>query len=219
MEKRFIIFIVISFVILAVWQIVLERFYPRPQRSPNSLQQVTKLPEQHTAPQHTNDQKASEPVADSTAEVHPQLVTVDTPLWRAVFDNRGAVLRSFVLKALPNGRPLLNSEYGQLEVISEEGLKRVGAPLRLAVANNAELSKKLNESLFEIDAPASEISVSKEATTQLSFKLRDASGTQVKKTFKFYGGKYTFDAIVEASHNGQPLDVNLLIGPNLVISR
>lgn len=210
MEKRFILFIIISFLVLVGWQSVLDKFYPKPQKPPQKAVATQTAPPQPQTP--------TEPVQEvqsiSSTQASARTITVDTPLWRAVFDNRGGTLRSYTLKALPNGREILNGDYKTLELVSEEGLKRVGAPLRLAVAQNADLSEKINSALFEVEAPSDQIVVSSGAQQEVTFKFQDSSGLSVRKTFRFYGGKYIFDTVVSASQNGKPLDASILIGPN-----
>ncbi len=210
MEKRFILFIVVSFLILAGWQFVMDKFYPKPK-----LPQQKVTQQQIPAPQPSTEPVAApaEPVAPST-QTTARTITVDTPLWRAVFDNRGGVLRSYSLKALPNGREILNGDYKTLELVSEEGLKRVGAPLRLAVDQNPDLTKKINSSLFEVEAVGDSIVIPNGSQQEVTFRFQDTSGLSVRKTFRFYGGKYIFDTAISASQNGKPLDTSILIGPN-----
>lgn len=222
MEKRFIIFVILSFVILIGWQFALSKFYPEAPTPPPDQQQQQQPAQSAQSPQSP---QPAQPAAGETAatpapatptegSAAPRQIVVETPLYRATFDNRGAVLTSMSIKRLPNGRELKSGKYGPLEMVSQEGLKRVGAPLRLNAVQNADLNKKLNESYYQVEAAGDTIQLNDGEQKDLVFTYKDSAGVQVQKRLRFYGGQYLFDISVDALANGQPLPVNMFIGPN-----
>ncbi|MBL8148876.1 MAG: membrane protein insertase YidC [Blastocatellia bacterium] len=214
MEKRFIVFIVVSFAILAGWQYAMSRFYPAPTKPTAQQQQPAQQnSSQPVQPQTTpTSETTTQAVAVETAP--PRNISVETPLWKAVFDNKGGVLKSFSIKKMPNGRQILASDYKTLELISAEGIQKVGAPLRLEVNQNPDLTKKLNNSYYLVESTNDTIQIEKGQKQSLLFKLQDSSGLVVVKKFNFDADNYLFDIEVEASINKQSLETNLIIGPN-----
>lgn len=229
MEKRFITFIVISFLILISWQFLLNRFYPEaitPSKDlPKVEQAQNSTPNPTTTPLSTTTPAANltpNPTVDPNnptatpppvvAVVAPKKVTVKTSIWNAVFDNKGAVLSSLTIHHF-HKKELKGSDLQPLELISQEGIQKVGAPLRLE-ADNAALTKILNESFYSIDSE-NDIDLKDGETKELTFTLKDASGVSVEKHLKITGGKYLFDLQVKALNNtNQPLSTKLVLGPN-----
>src|SRR5437667_6327258 len=126
MEKRFIVFIVLSFLIMAGWQVVVSRFYPAeqpPAAEVTNQQQQPPAVEQSPAPQSSSSVSVTPQTPSPTTEVvtqpdvntpvsaSPRSITVETPLWRAVFNNQGGVVKSFTIKKLPGGREILAGDY------------------------------------------------------------------------------------------------------------
>ena len=192
MEKRFIVFIVLSFLIMAGWQVVVSRFYPAEQPAVEVTNQPQQAPtvEQSPAPQSgsnvsgtsqtpspttvpTTAEAATQPNANTPVSTSPKSITVETPLWRAVFNNQGGVVKSFTIKTLPGGREILAGDYTQLELISQEGLQKVGAPFRLELEHNEDLTKKLNSSYYNVDAAADTLQLDSGDQKDLIFSFQD----------------------------------------------
>ncbi|MEW6730307.1 MAG: membrane protein insertase YidC [Acidobacteriota bacterium] len=222
MEKRYIVFIVLAFLVMAGWQVVVSRLYPestkvakqqqqQPQEKPTSKEPTVTPPPTN---QSLTPTPVTSPVGTPVEAVTARTITVETPLWRAVFDNRGAVVKSMTMKQLPDGRELRASDYGQLELVSQEGLAKVGAPFRLEVNENPELTKRVNESYYRIEQDGDTLQINRGEEKDLIFNFQDGTGLTVSKRLHFYGDQYLFDVAVDASLNGQPLPTSLLIGPN-----
>lgn len=227
MEKRFIIFVVISFLILAGWQLLVMKFYPEPKVTPTPLQaSASPTPGIATTPAPTNStisnpnsSGGTTPTTDTSSTtsaptVAARQITVVTPFWKAVFDNRGAILRSFSITHLASGRETLGGDYKPLELVSPVGLERVGGPLRLSVNQNDELTKKINESFYAVQADGDFIQLQKGEQKDIIFKLEDGNGLTVEKRLHFYGDRFLFDVTVDAAQSGKELNTNILIGPN-----
>lgn len=187
-KPRYFLALFLSFLVLLGWQY----FFAPPPPSPSK----PALPP--TAPPQPSNQ--SPPVAAQPAVVNQgplpapdvvaeQSITVETKLWKAVFSNRGGVMTSWVLKQLPNGRPLKNSLHQDLELVSAFSRKHapsdktleLGAPLRLAIKSDTQLETILNSANFRIDPPVTNLTVGPGETKELAFTYEDPSqGIQVQ---------------------------------------
>ena len=103
MEKRMIVAFVLSFIILMVWSFF---FAPKKEQTPPSEKTVqkkdqktlSKSPERPTIEPSISpkiDQKRDTLIQPKTEEKE---VKVETPLYKAVFSNAGAIIKSFKLK-------------------------------------------------------------------------------------------------------------------------
>ena len=97
MEKRALIALVISFIVFIGFGYVQQKFLPHPPpvTKPNEEQQAAakKLP----SPEPVKP-PVSPPAAPPAGGHQPKDVIVDTPLYRAVFTEQGARVKSFRLK-------------------------------------------------------------------------------------------------------------------------
>ncbi len=151
-------------------------------------------------------------------------ITVETPLWRATFSNRGGVLTRFVLKALPNGRALRASDgKSELEVLTTTSRRgdpgapttELGAAFELIAAGQDELTAFFNQSRYQVEGAATEaLSVGEGETATLTFGLTTNQGYQIVKQYVIRGGRYDFDFLADVKKDGAPLPVMFRLGPN-----
>src|SRR5690348_3778310 len=94
-QKRLLIALLISTAILFLWTIIVPVKQPQPDKSQSSaaIPQSTSTPEQSSA---KPVQPAHAPPATKPGQPHRTLI-VNTPLYRATFDNRGAEVVSWVI--------------------------------------------------------------------------------------------------------------------------
>jgi YidC/Oxa1 family membrane protein insertase len=116
---------------------------------------------------------------------------VDSELYRVVFTNAGADVKSWVLKRYTddNGKPL--------DLVNADGKGKFGQPLSL-YAYDAGLRAKLNSSLYVPSATGT-----LQAPATLSFDY-SAGGLTVHKTFSF-DASYVIHADVSVTQNGAPV--------------
>ena len=107
MEKRVLIAIVLSFLILILYQVFFIKKPPEPEVPPESIAEIEKTPEEKPAekeflsPAGVPEQR--EP-AEETRELQPisaqaeEEILINTSLYQAVWSNRGGVLKSWRLK-------------------------------------------------------------------------------------------------------------------------
>jgi len=116
-----------------------------------------------------------------------ELVTIDTDLYRVVFSNRGAVVRSWVLKG-----KYKDSAGKPLDLVYQPALSRVPAPFSVVFKGQAPATDP-NTALFQTSRGGEGLDV--------SFEFSDGRAL-TKKTFHFEKDKYLIAVTSEVTQNG-----------------
>jgi YidC/Oxa1 family membrane protein insertase len=219
MEKRIILAIVLSFLVLMGYQY----FFVKPNKPPVPAaipaSATPAIPVPGTAAAALEQRKAAEakptPVETAPAPA-PDLAAVageaetdhvvDTTLYKAVWSNKGGVLKSWTLKRHKNSKkedldlvPALAAEIGRY-------------PFSLGFDDTA-LAGLLNSSFFKVSGAG--LDLADGAKGELSFVYSDGASVQAEKTFRFTGGSYAVDLEVRVWKNGQPVIPSVLWGPGI----
>jgi YidC/Oxa1 family membrane protein insertase len=132
---------------------------------------------------------------------------VNTPLFRAVFSNRGAKLVSFILKEYED------EEGGQYEMISSEGSRRLQInPLALRF-EDAGQTASAEAALFE--ASRESFRIRDGDSGELSFRWADGRGFEVEKRIRFQSHSYLLEVEISARQAGSELRKQVLYGPGV----
>jgi YidC/Oxa1 family membrane protein insertase len=237
-QRRFVLALLLSAVILFGWGYLQRRLFPAPPAQQNnantsSPQQPAATPSTPGADSTQNQQQQQSAQAVSTQDATPpRTVLVKTPLYEVKLDNRGAVATSWILKSLPPdsdspGKALYsvagNKDNPQpLELIPQEGVKRGHAPFLVVVGdqNLDALLASRNYQLKGAEGDNSELTLDLgpgKPQQTLEFVLQDAaSGINLTKRITFYADRYMADIEVTLARNGQPVpEVKILIGPSI----
>ena len=195
MEVRLLIAFVLMGIVLLVSQYLIK-----PVPVPKSASTATAQPAAPAAPAQGSDKAdAATPVIPSiakqkAAEVAPEaraaseeLTTVDTGVYHVVFSNRGATVRSWVLKDYKDhaGRPL--------DLVYQPSIGRVPAPFAVAFKGQAP-SIDLNNALFATSRYGLDV----------AFEFSDGKVLS-KKTFHFEPNSYLVGVTSEVTQNGAAL--------------
>lgn len=213
MEKRLILAIVLSFLVLALYQMVFLKNKPQtePQLEPQAQTRVPVQPAapevkpvESSAPPETPSEKA-EPseLAEAGAE---QQVLVDTTLYQAVWSNRGASLRSWKLKAHRDE----NKE--ELELVPRRAAEVGKFPFFLET-QDGELDKTANGVLFI--PSTSGLNLADGQSGELKFSYSDGNNVKIEKAFIFIGGTYDFDVRVSVWKEGRSVEPRVIWGPGI----
>jgi YidC/Oxa1 family membrane protein insertase len=224
MEKRAIIALALSFLIFIAFMYIGEKQRPPAPPAPPAAKAPTE-PEAPPAP--TPAPVAAKPAAPAPAAppARPAKdVVVDTPLYRAVFTESGARLKSFQLKKyhqemefasifsfklwaveLDVNRYRDNSRTAKFQELVRPGKSRE-LPLSLSWAGK-DLAVS---SLLPYEASQAEVSVKTGETDALKFTGVSPEGVAFTKTFTFRADSYAFDLAVKvANHTHGPLEGHL----------
>ena len=213
MEKRLLIAIVLSFLVLVLYQAIFIKNKPQPEPpSPESVQAVAEaqkppveiLPP--SVPETALDRiEAKLDVQEISAEREEEIV-VDTSLYTAVWTNRGASLRSWKLKEHLDG----NKE--PLELVSRRAEEVGRYPFFLDTPDEA-LNHLANTALFK--ASRYQLMLQDGERGELIFEYSDGNSIKLTKTLLFSGGDYSFDLQIDIWKDGQKIEPRLLWGPGI----
>ncbi|MGE3188668.1 MAG: membrane protein insertase YidC, partial [Vicinamibacterales bacterium] len=146
-----------------------------------------------------------EPVVGDTEE---RDIVVDTAYVHAVFTNRGARLRHWVLKNYKNerGEPM--------DLIPEDLPAGVPSPFSLRL-EDAAATARLNESLYRLTSPASTTLDGTTRPVTLTFEMESADGLAATKTFAMEPDSYLVTFSVSVTEGGRALNPTVEWGPGL----
>ncbi len=219
MEKRLILAIVLSFLVLMGYQYITSKTNKSVVPPVEDLSATPAAPLPGTAgavQQSRTDAPAEAKPAPAEAVPAPDLgavagqaeteVVVETSLYRAVWTNKGGVLKSWKLKNYKNSQkedldlvPALAGEIGRF-------------PFSLDLDDTA-LAALLNSSLFE--ASQTVLDLRDGASGELRFVFSDGTAVQAEKTFRFTGGEYALETEIRVWKDGQPVSPSVLWGPGI----
>ncbi len=219
MEKRVLFAVVLSFLVLFLYQTFLAppppKTQPRPaqvtgpagtspsaQAAPAGGQSTTGTAERVQA---GDASPASAPApAARIGETAERDIVVDTERLRAVFTNRGAHLKSWQLKGYRDDMGDLVDMVPQLH----QGLIR---PFLLKTGD-ASLDARLNSALFTSDREGT-LRANPDGTITFAFEFGDDSGLAARKEFVVTPASYLVSVKAEVSVNQQPVNLTVMLGP------
>ncbi len=216
MEKRLLLAIVLSFVVLFAYQALFVKTEPPRQPGPEEEVAVSdKPPEQVPKPgpaiqEPIQPQDVSEdPVKpfDAVSAEKEETIVVETSLYRAEWSNEGAVLKSWTLRQHTdeNGNPM--------ELVTQSARDIGIYPFSLMTEDNR-LDAPFNRALFQFNSQ--NLNFHQGETATINFTYSDPSGDRITKTFIFHQNKYSMDVQIEAWSGGRPIHPGVVWGPSIV---
>ncbi|HEY0876769.1 MAG TPA: membrane protein insertase YidC [Vicinamibacterales bacterium] len=204
MEKRVLLAIVLSFAVLYGFQAMFPP--PEPQQQTASGTQAG-APSEAPAPDPAAAVEAPAPepaTAPVTGDVEEREIAFENESVRAVFSNRGGVIKSWRLKKY------LNAANEPLELVPQDTPAGTPKPFTLAV-DDAAVSKTLASALYKPSASSVDAS---SAPQTLTFDYQDASGLVVTKTFAFDpASPYVIRFSATVTNGGTALNPSVKWGP------
>jgi YidC/Oxa1 family membrane protein insertase len=185
-ERRLLLVFLLTFIVLIVFQPLLKKYFPQ-QPPPAPQPQNRPVPAQTTSasPGPAPSAPAAAPSATVTRQATAETETViENDLYRVTFTNRGAQVKSWILKKFDN-----DTQNGRLDLVNPAAAQKYGYPLSLWTYDEA-LHNRLNSVLYvassegQLTAPA-----------RITFEYADQD-LVVRKTFGF---DHTYVLNVETS--------------------
>ena len=226
-QRRLLLALILSSTVLILWTYLYPVSQPptpqpgaTPSPSPVATQEAQQQPATPSAP------------APSTAitQAPQRTITIESPLYNATFDTRGAEPISWIIKKNKNskGDGAIYSVAGKksdripLELISPEGLKRQPrvVPLQLQTGDPA-LDSVLASSTYRVEGDvaadgAAVVNLAENEKKELTFVLEDANGLQVRKTLLFDADQYSTDLSLQVKRGDAVVpQVKVAIGPSI----
>ena len=218
MEKRVVVFLIVSLLIIFGWNYALEKMgmVPVPPET-EELQQAEPgaapaeglregvVGEPKVSAREEKESAIAETMGEETALASSaeQTIEVVTDLYRAELSNRGGVITSWELTqyaaTLEEASPPVQLMYG-------EG--RFKGPLSVKVADEA-LSKRLTDGLYQVERDFSRLDA-RHPIGHLTLTYRDpAAGLAVEKQLTFHYDSYVVDVQIRTEGISGGLDVGL----------
>ena len=177
-ERRLLLIFAATFLIILLFQPLLKKYGPQPPASkPENTQTAQNQPQQPPPPPGASTnaparaQAPAAAIAPRAAASESETV-VENDLYRIVFTNRGAFVKSWVLKKYkdkPDGKPL--------ELVNNAAAEKYGYPLSLW-SYDENLRNKINSALYVVESSGSR------APAEINFEYADGD-VVVHKRFKF----------------------------------
>jgi YidC/Oxa1 family membrane protein insertase len=192
-EKRLLLVFLLTFVVLILFQPLLKKYMPQtpaaqPQKQPVAEHAAASSPAAlaavpSAAVPSPSTARAPAIVASKQASAETETV-IENDLYRITFTNRGAQVKSWILKKFDN-----ETQDGRLDLVNPAAAQKYGYPLSLWTYDET-LNKKLSSALYvvsnegQLTAPA-----------EIIFEYADQD-LVVRKTFRF---DHTYVLNVETS--------------------
>ena len=225
MERRLLLAIVLTFIVLTAYQWLVPMSQPMPaaptqtaEPGPTPTAPIAQ-PETGTspAPTVTPTPPLAPPAAVETvrADTAERTITVENGVVRAVFSNRGATIRAWELLSYmgPDGRPV--------DLVPHDLPTDQPKPLSLRL-DDAEKTARLNSALFAVvgsdAAPLDAVPSTLDATSApvtLSFEYQDASGLRARKQLRIEPNSYVVTITTQVTDGGTPVTPFIQWGPGL----
>jgi YidC/Oxa1 family membrane protein insertase len=237
-ERRLLLVFLLTFVVLIIFQPLLKKYFPQPAPAEKPVPaQTAPAPSAAPAAVTSSAAAAAAQVVNASKQAASESETViENDLYRITFTNRGAQVKSWILKKFDN-----DAQNGRLDLVNPAAAQKFGYPLSLWTYDEI-LRNKLSSALYvasnegQLTAPAA-----------ITFEYADQD-VSVRKTFRFdrtyvlnvetsvvYKGAEIFaapawpagfgDEITPASyaaaridyHNDASTDKTALVFPNFVL--
>ncbi len=204
MEKRTILALVLSFLVLFVWSYL---FTPQ-KNQPGQLETPAERPvSPEQAPLPKSDAVSSEPLEESSPEAQSEVVQtisekeieIQTPLYTAVFSNVGPTIKSFELKKY---RETIEPDSPLIQMVT---LKDQSADFFL-MNFKPNSSGQDRKTVYQADQEA--ISLKPGASAQdLVFRAVNPEGLVITQIFRFYPDRYNIAVnLTVANPNERPVE-------------
>ena len=170
-ERRLLVIFLVTFVLMLLMQPLLKKYFPQPPSSPQNQatqkQNATPAPQTAVSPAPPVTTPASKQASGESETV------IENDLYRITFTNKGAQVKSWILKKYDN-----DAEKGPLDLVNGQAASQFGYPLSLWTYDET-LRNKLNSVLY---VPSQQGKVTPPGTITFEYSGDDFA---VTKTFTF----------------------------------
>jgi YidC/Oxa1 family membrane protein insertase len=210
MERRVLLAISLSFLVLFAYQALVVPPRPAPENTSPAQPAAPVVDRVATAGNITTAAPILPPTPTPpvVGDTEDREVTVDTQKVRAVFTNRGGRVRHWILKEYKNdvGTPL--------DLVPESLPAGVPLPFSLRV-DDATTTARLNESLYQISGVTGALVDGTTTTTTLTFELETTDGLRARKVFALEPAAFIVSFSATVQQGNQIVNPAIEWGPGL----
>jgi YidC/Oxa1 family membrane protein insertase len=219
MERRLLLAIVLTFIVLTAyqWLVPMSQPVPATQTGAPGPTPVAPTAQPETgatpAPTVTPTPPLAPPASIETvqADTAERTITVDNGVVRAVFSNRGATISAWELLNYmgPDGKPV--------DLVPHDIPTDQPKPLSLRLEDAAK-SARLNSALFAVvggDVALTSSMDAKSAPVTLTFEYQDAAGLHARKQLRIEPNSYVVTITTQVTDGGKPVNPYIQWGPGL----
>jgi YidC/Oxa1 family membrane protein insertase len=214
MDRKLLIVFALTFLVILLFQPLLKKYGPQPPAKPESTADRSTGQPGAATPTQSLQQRTPDFVPPGTKVIHESAplqatteseTVIENDVYRIVFTNRGARVKSWVLKKYTDDKG------GQLELVNAAAAEKYAYPLTLWTYDE-ELRNKLNSALYlgshfptrTDTAGASPLGASYTAPTKIIFGYSDGD-ISVNKTFSFDHDSYVVGVQTDVEVKGVPV--------------
>ncbi|HEU0068464.1 MAG TPA: membrane protein insertase YidC, partial [Nitrospiraceae bacterium] len=219
MDKRIVVFLVLSLAIILGFDFLLKQmgWLPEPPPVQDGAVQAPSSSERESTAESLrgkdsgstslsgpsqSSQKPGAPASGSPLPILEQTVTIETDLVRAEFSNRGGVIRSWEMKRYHTGPP----EAKPVQLVYQGG--KFKGPLSITVAN-ADIDKVLREGLYSIEKDFTKLDAA-HPVGHVTMQFHDAAThLSVEKRLTFHHDSYLVDMSFSVEGVTESYDIGL----------
>ncbi len=216
MERRVLVSIFLSFLVIYVWQAIFFKPVKKPAPSTATGTTIGATTESPTAPLTVTSSPSpsperrpepSPPIPTAVVgEARERNIRVETEDVIAVFTNRGARLKSWRLKSYGDARK------EPLELVAQSLQAEQPLPFSLRVSD-ASVTTSLNSALYTVSGEPSSGAVVQTARTELRFEYQDSSGVRAVKEFHLEPSSFVLTFRANVNVGDKPVTPTIQWGP------
>jgi YidC/Oxa1 family membrane protein insertase len=183
-ERRLLLIFLVTFTLMLAFEPLLKKYFPQPPAAPSkTAQPAQQQPAPVPPPVAPAPQSVSVPAGITKQAPAEAETVVENDLYRITFTNKGAQVKSWILKKFDN-----DTQNGPLDLVNPAGAAQYGYPLSLWTYDEA-LRSKLNSALYVLDSKDSATEAENhngvlKTPTTVIFEYADQD-LSARKTFQF----------------------------------
>jgi YidC/Oxa1 family membrane protein insertase len=220
MEKRLILFLILSAVIFIGWS---HFFAPKPATQPagpggnTASTTPTLAPPPAITPESQIQQPPPVVSTQPATQVESRQIKVTTDFWDATLSNKGGVVTDWTMTRFPDGKAI-DAPKG-VNLISNDISQKIGGPFRFYIPSDPSLENELNSAFYNVEnLPDQEVTIKRGERKEIKFSYAN-NGVEATKAIIFKGkadnsSGFDFDFIGSVKRNGNPVPAYVVIGPN-----
>jgi YidC/Oxa1 family membrane protein insertase len=222
MEKRFILFIVLTFLVFIGFQYLAPQNQRQVPAQPDAQGEHPSAAPYDAVPAaiaiaagENNAPSAYESVSPQDTRAAAQKIIIDGDLYTAVLDNRGGVLTSWELKEYQTTKTGRDAQSRVFDMITGASRNEGLYPGALMLLDDNSTAVANNE-YYHVSVEGAGAASGEKFSPPVAVKLTLTRGDlQIEKTWSFDGNNYTANLVIRGTKAGKPLEGRFFLGEDI----